>query len=43
MIYEMRTYRLKVGVLQKYLKQFEEKGLPFVSKYCNLVLGIIAE
>jgi hypothetical protein len=37
MIYEMRTYRLKVGVLQKYLKQFEEKGLPIVSKYCNLV------
>jgi hypothetical protein len=37
MIYEMRTYRLKVGTMQKYLKQFEEKGLPIVGKYCTLV------
>ena len=37
MIYEMRTYQLKVGTVQKYLKQFEEKGLPIVSKYCTLV------
>ena len=37
MIYEMRTYQLKVGTLQKYLKQFEEKGLPIVRKYCTLV------
>ena len=37
MIYEMRTYQLKVGTTQKYLKQFEEKGLPVVSKYCALV------
>ena len=37
MIYEMRTYHLKVGVLQQYVRQFEEKGLPIVSRYCNLV------
>ena len=37
MIYEMRTYQLKIGTLQKYLKQFEEKGLPIVRKYCTLV------
>ncbi len=37
MIYEMRTYQLKVGSVQKYVKQFEEKGLPIVSRYCNLV------
>jgi NIPSNAP len=37
MIYEMRTYQLKVGTLQKYVQQFEEKGLPIVRKYCTLV------
>jgi hypothetical protein len=37
MIYEMRTYQLKVGVLQTYLKLFELKGLPIVSRYCTLV------
>jgi hypothetical protein len=37
MIYEMRTYELKVGALQKYLQLFEEKGLPIVSRYCTLV------
>jgi hypothetical protein len=33
----MRTYQLKVGVLQTYLKLFELKGLPVVSRYCTLV------
>jgi hypothetical protein len=37
MIYEMRTYQLKVGAVQTYVKQFQEKGLPIVSKYCTLV------
>jgi hypothetical protein len=37
MIYEMRTYQLKVGTVQTYVKQFHEKGLPIVSKYCTLV------
>ena len=27
MIYEMRTYQLKVGTVQTYVKQFQEKGL----------------
>lgn len=33
----MRTYTLKVGVLAKYLQQFETRGLPVVSRYCRLV------
>ncbi len=37
MIYEMRTYTLHVGMLAKYIRQFEEKGLPIVSRYCRLV------
>jgi hypothetical protein len=37
MIYEMRTYQLKVGCVPRYVKQFEEKGLPIVSRYCTLV------
>jgi hypothetical protein len=37
MIYEMRTYQLKVGTVQTYVKQFQEKGLPIVSEYCTLV------
>jgi hypothetical protein len=37
MIYEMRTYELKVGALSKYLLLFEERGLPIVSRYCSLV------
>ena len=37
MIYEMRTYQLKVGTVRQYVKQFEEKGLPIVSRYCTLV------
>lgn len=37
MYYEMRTYTLKVGKLQEYLKLFEEVGLPIISKYAKLV------
>jgi hypothetical protein len=37
MIYEMRTYQLKVGVLQRYMEQFARVGLPIVSRYCTLV------
>jgi hypothetical protein len=37
MIFEMRTYELKVGVMQQYLKQFGDVGLPIVSRYCRLV------
>jgi len=36
-IYEMRTYQLKVGMVQKYVQLFGEKGLPIVSRYCTLV------
>jgi hypothetical protein len=37
MIYEMRTYTIKIGKLHEYLKHFEEKGLPIISKYSKLV------
>ena len=37
MIYEMRTYQIKVGETQRYVKQFEQKGLPIVTRYCCLV------
>jgi hypothetical protein len=43
MIYEMRTYQLKVGVIDRYLEQFERVGLPIVSKYCNLVAYWVIE
>ncbi|CAH0343858.1 NIPSNAP family protein [Bacillus sp. CECT 9360] len=37
MIYEMRTYSIKVGKTQEYLKLFEEIGLPLITKYAKLV------
>lgn len=37
MIFEMRTYQLKVGVLQRYLEQFGRVGLPIVQRYCTLI------
>jgi NIPSNAP len=37
MIYEMRTYQLKVGSMSTYVRQFEDKGLPIISRYCTLV------
>jgi hypothetical protein len=43
MIFEMRTYELKVGATQQYLKQFGEIGLPIVGRYCRLVGYWVAE
>ena len=37
MIYEMRTYELRVGTTAQYLRQFGEVGLPIVSRHCKLV------
>ena len=37
MIYEMRTYRLKVGMIPRYLDQFEKIALPIIGRYCTLV------
>jgi hypothetical protein len=37
MIYEMRTYQLKVGALQRYVEQFGRVGLPIVQRYCTLI------
>ncbi len=37
MIFEMRTYQLKVGVLAQYVEQFGRVGLPIVERYCQLV------
>lgn len=43
MIYEMRSYELKVGATPKYVQQFGEIGLPIVSRYCRLVGYWVAE
>lgn len=37
MFYEMRTYTIKVGKVQEYLKHFEEVGFPVITKYQKLV------
>lgn len=37
MIFEMRTYQLKIGVLDRYMEQFGQVGLPIVQRYCTLV------
>ncbi|MFB9324482.1 NIPSNAP family protein [Paenibacillus aurantiacus] len=37
MVYEMRTYTVKVGKLNEYIKHFEEVGLPIISKYAKLI------
>ena len=37
MIYEMRTYTLKIGKVPEYLQLFEEIGLPIILKYSKLV------
>lgn len=36
MIFELRTYQIKPGHIRQYVKQFEEKGLPVVSRYCKI-------
>lgn len=33
----MRTYTIKIGKTQEYLKLFEEVALPIISKYAKLV------
>lgn len=43
MLFEMRTYILKPGVLATYVRHFEEVGLPIVGRYCRLVGYWIAE
>ena len=42
-IFELRTYHLRVGAAQEYVRQFELKGLPVISQYCTLVGYWIAE
>jgi hypothetical protein len=37
MIYEMRTYTVKIGKTQEYLQLFEKIGMPIISKYTKLV------
>ena len=37
MIYEIRTYTIKVGKVNEYVKHFEQVGLPIISKYSRLV------
>jgi len=37
MIYEMRTYRLRVGKLNEFLGLFEREGLPIITRYVKLV------
>ena len=37
MIYDMRTYTVKIGKTQEYLRLVEEIALPIISKYAKLV------
>lgn len=37
MIFEMRTYTLKIGKLYDYTHHFEKVGMPIISKYLELV------
>ncbi|PZE21683.1 NIPSNAP family protein [Paenibacillus xerothermodurans] len=37
MVYEMRTYTIKIGKLQAYLKHFEDVGIPIISNYAKLI------
>lgn len=37
MIFEMRTYTIKVGRLKSYIEHFEKVGFPIISKYATLV------
>jgi len=37
MIYEIRTYTLKPGMVNEYVKHFKEVGLPIICKYSRLV------
>jgi hypothetical protein len=37
MIFEMRTYTIKIGQLNNYIKHFEQNGMPIISKYVTLI------
>ncbi|GGE48775.1 NIPSNAP family protein [Halopseudomonas oceani] len=37
MIFEMRTYTIKIGRLNNYINHFEKIGMPIISKYATLV------
>ena len=37
MIYEMRTYQVKPGKAGEFLKMYEAKGLPIISRYASLI------
>ncbi|WP_036191591.1 NIPSNAP family protein [Marinobacterium lacunae] len=37
MIFEMRTYTIKIGQLNNYINHFEKIGMPIISKYATLI------
>ncbi len=37
MIFEMRTYTIKIGELNNYISHFEQVGMPIISKYSTLI------
>ncbi|RXJ96372.1 NIPSNAP family protein [Malaciobacter molluscorum] len=37
MVFEMRTYTIKIGQLNNYIKHFENIGMPIISKYATLI------
>ncbi len=37
MIYEMRTYQVQPGKAGEFLKMYEAKGLPIISRYAKLI------
>jgi NIPSNAP len=43
LLFEMRTYTLRPGRLPAYVTDFEERGLPVISRYAELVAYWITE
>ena len=37
MIYELRTYQVQPGKAGEFLKMYQERGLPLISRYAKLV------
>lgn len=37
MIFEMRTYTIKIGKLSEYINHFKIVGMPIISKYAQLI------
>lgn len=37
MIYEMRTYQVQPGKAGEFLKMYQERGLPLISRYAQLI------